>query len=146
LESIYASKGPARKATLLKRLMLHKMPEGGDIKDHLNDLLDAVDKLQSMNVEINGDMLAIIILYSLPSSFDTFRCAIESRDDLSDAETLKIKLIEESEARRQKSSEDGSGALLAKHQSLQSNSSKAKSGSTNQATVLLTYPNKMQLL
>jgi len=35
--------------------MLHKMPEGGDIKDNLNDL-DAVDKLQSMSVEINGDM------------------------------------------------------------------------------------------
>jgi len=134
LESIYASKGPARKATLLKRLMLHKMPEGGDIKDHLNDILDAVDKLQSMNVEINGDMLAIIILYSLPSSFDTFRCAIESRDNLPDAETLKVKLIEESEARKQKSSEDVSGALLAKHQSPQSNLSKAKSGNTNQAT------------
>lgn len=58
--------------------MLHKMPEGGDAKDHLNNLFDAVDKLQSMNVEINDDMLAIIILYSLPSSFDTFRCAIES--------------------------------------------------------------------
>lgn len=56
LESIYASKGPARKATLLKSLMLRKMPDDGDVKDHLNDLFDAVDKLQSMNVEINGDM------------------------------------------------------------------------------------------
>lgn len=65
LESIYASRGPARKATLLKSLVLHKMPESGDVKDHLNDIFDAVDKLQSMNVEVNGDMLAIIILYSL---------------------------------------------------------------------------------
>lgn len=93
LESIYLSKGPARKATLLKNLMLRKMPEDEDVKDHLNDLFDAVDKLQSMNVEINGDMLAIIILYSLPDTYDTFRCAMESRNDLPDAETLKIKII-----------------------------------------------------
>lgn len=36
--------------------MLRKMPDDGDVKNHLNDLFDAVDKLQSMNVEINGDM------------------------------------------------------------------------------------------
>lgn len=64
-ESIYASKGSARKAILLKHLMLHKMPESGNVKDHLNDLFDAVDKLQAMNVEINGDRLASIILYNL---------------------------------------------------------------------------------
>lgn len=79
LKSIYASKGPARKANLLKSLMLSKMPEGRDVKDYLNELFDAVDKLQSMNVEINGEMLAIIILYSLPDSYDTFRCVIVSR-------------------------------------------------------------------
>ena len=35
LESIYASKGPARKATLLKQLTLQKMSENDDIRDHL---------------------------------------------------------------------------------------------------------------
>lgn len=73
LKSVYVSKGPARKATLLKGLMLNKMPENGDVKDHLNNLFDAVDKLQSMNVELNGDMFAIIILHSLSDSYDTFR-------------------------------------------------------------------------
>lgn len=131
LESIYASKGPARKATLLKSLMLNKMPEGGDVKDHLNDLFDAVDKLQSMNVEINGDMLAIIILYSLPDSYDTFKCAIESRDDLPDAETLKIKIIEESEARKRKTPDSGSGALFVKQQNQQPQFPKNKSSKDN---------------
>lgn len=131
LESIYASKGPARKATLLKSLMLNKMPEGGDVMDHLNGLFDAIDKLQSMNIEINGDMLAIIILYSLPDSYDTFRCAMESRDDLPDAETLKVKIIEESEARAQKTSDTESGASFAKHHNRQPQSSKAKSTKDN---------------
>lgn len=117
LESIYASKGPARKATLLKNLILRKMPENVDVKHHLSDLFDSFDKLQSMNMEINGDMLAIIILYSLPDTYDVFRCAMESRDDLPDAETLKIKIIEESEARKRNSSDETSDALFAKHQS-----------------------------
>lgn len=80
--------------------MLHKMPESGNVKDHLNDLFDAVDKLQAMNVEINVDKLAIIILYNLPRSYDIFRCAIKSRDNLPDVDILKIKIIEESEANK----------------------------------------------
>lgn len=103
LESIYASKGPARKATLLKQLMLQKLDEGGDVREHMNKFFDAVDKLESMQVAINGDLLSIMLLYSLPTSFENFRCAIESRDDLPVAETLKIKIIEESEARKQTS-------------------------------------------
>lgn len=139
LESIHASKGPARKTTLLKRLMLHKIPEGGDIKDHFNDLLDAVDKLQAMNVEINDDMLAIIILYSLPNSYDTFRCAIKSRDDLPNADTLKIKIIEESEACKQKSTDNESGALSVKQNQQQHRASKNKLGNSNKDTSSSTH-------
>ena len=32
--------------------------------------------------EINEDVLAIQLLYSLPGSYKYFRCAIESRDEL----------------------------------------------------------------
>lgn len=103
LESIYASKGPARKATLLKQLMLQRLDEGGDVKEHIAKFFDAVDKLESMNVQIHGDLLSIMLLYSLPSSFENFRCAIETRDELPEAEALKVKIIEESEARKQAS-------------------------------------------
>ncbi|XP_071578287.1 uncharacterized protein [Temnothorax nylanderi] len=103
LESIYASKGPARKATLLKQLMLQRLKDGGDVRDHIAKFFDAVDKLENMKVPINGDLLAIMLLYSLPSSYENFRCAIESRDELSSAEVLKVKIIEESEARKQAS-------------------------------------------
>jgi hypothetical protein len=100
LESIYQSKGPARKATLLKQLTLKRMGEGGDVRVHLNGFFDAVDKLGEMDVGINPDLLAIMLLYSLPSSFENFRCAIESRDELPDPETLRVKIIEENDARK----------------------------------------------
>lgn len=103
LQCIYASKGPARKATLLKQLMLQRLDEGGDIKDHIARFFDVVDKLESMNVQINGDLLTIMLLYSLPSTFENFRCAIESRDELPTVEVLKVKIIEEYAARAQTS-------------------------------------------
>ena len=39
LHEIFQSQEPARKATLLKRLTLHKMVNGGEVCDHLNDFL-----------------------------------------------------------------------------------------------------------
>lgn len=87
LESIFISKGPTRKATLLKNLTLKRMTEGSDMREHLQDFLDTVDKLSEMDVIISPDQFAIMMLYSLPSTFENFRVAIESRDDLPDPET-----------------------------------------------------------
>ena len=105
LESIFASKGPARKATLLKNLTLQRMKEGDDVREHMKSFSDTVDKLAAMEIDINSDLLAIMLLYSLPESFENFRCAIESRDNLPDVESLKVKILEENNARKQKSGE-----------------------------------------
>lgn len=99
LQETYQSTGPARKATLLKQLTLHRMSEDTDVREHLRTMFDIVDKLEEMEVDINKDLLAIMILYSLPSSYENFRVAIESRDVLPNPESLRIKLIEESQAR-----------------------------------------------
>lgn len=100
LESIYQSKGPARKATLLKQLTLLRMEDGADVREHVNKFFDTVDKLEEMDIEINKDLLSIMLLYSMPSNFENFRCAIESRDELPTPETLRVKILKEYEARR----------------------------------------------
>lgn len=82
LENTYQSKEPARKATLLKNLTLQKMNEAGNVREHLYEFFDNVDKLSDMDVNINPDQLAIMMLYSLPTSYENFRCVIESRDQL----------------------------------------------------------------
>lgn len=98
LEGMYQSKGPAKKAHLLKRLTLLKMREGDDIREHINSFTDIVEKLQEMDVTFDPEHLCITLLYSLPDNFEMFRCAMETRDKLPDLETLKIKILEESEA------------------------------------------------
>ena len=66
LESTYNSKGPARKAALLKQLTLSKMKEGEDVRQHLDRVFNAVDKLGEMNLEINGEHLSIMLLDIIP--------------------------------------------------------------------------------
>lgn len=100
LQEVYQSKGPARKATLLKQLTLTRIEKCGDVRTHISTFFDIVDKLKDMDVEINNDLLAILLLYSLPPEYENFRCAIESRDTLPEPEILRIKIIEESDASR----------------------------------------------
>lgn len=102
LQEVYQSKGPARKAQLLKTLTACKMCEGADLREHLNKFSDTVDRLQELDIVINDELLVIMLLGSLPNSFENFRVAIESRDDLPKLDVLKIKIQEEFEARLQK--------------------------------------------
>ena len=113
LEGIYQSKGPARKATLLKQLTLQRMEDYGDVREHVSKFFDAVDKLNEMEVAINPDLLAIMLLYSLPPNFENFRCAIESRDELPSPETLRVKIKEESDARKNDAPNTTQNAMLA---------------------------------
>lgn len=62
LEEIYASKGLARKATLLKQIVLQRMNAYDDVRDHLRKFFDAVDKLKDMEVIINDDLLSMVLL------------------------------------------------------------------------------------
>ena len=84
----------------MKQLLFSKMQDDDDMSAHLNNFSTAVDKLKEMGLEVSGDLLTILMLYSVPSTYENFRCAIEARDDLPDTETLKIKLIEEANARK----------------------------------------------
>ena len=81
LESICASKGSTRKATLLKQHISTDERHEGDMKEHIDKFFDAVDKLEDMNVQINS-LLTTMLLYSLLSLFENFRRAIESQDRL----------------------------------------------------------------
>lgn len=93
---------PARKATLLKQLLFTKMRDGENMMDHLNNFFGTVDKLREMEILVVEDLLAILLLYSIPDSYENFRCAIEARDELPSSEALKIKLHEEYNARKEK--------------------------------------------
>lgn len=116
LQSIYQSSGPARKAALIKQLTYHHMQEDEDVREHLQKFFDTVDRLNEMDIDINCDLLSVMLLHSLPPSFGNFRCAIESRDTLPSPEALRIKIIEESDARKHENREVTTNAMYGKRQ------------------------------
>ena len=65
------------------------------VPNHLRKFFDIVDKLAEMEINIDNDLLTVMMLYSLPSSYESFRCAIEWRDELPKPEAFRIKIIEE---------------------------------------------------
>lgn len=116
LKSVYASQGLMRKAALLEQLLLKKMREDEDVRDYLSRYMDTVDKLHNMDIEINGDLLSIMLLHSLPNSFDNFCCAIKFRDNLPDIDALSIKIIEEGDSKVHKNTETDTNAMFSKQQ------------------------------
>jgi hypothetical protein len=114
VKELYESKGPARKATLLKQLIMSKMNEGETMKNHLNNFFNIMDKLEEMELKIVDDLVTILLLYGIADSYENFRIAIESPDELPKPETLKIKLTEEYEARKSRENQNFPCALLIK--------------------------------
>lgn len=116
LQDTYQSKGPARKAALLRQLTTLKMQGNTDVRTHLNLFFDTVDKINEIGVEIDGDLLSTLLLISLPSDFENFRCAVEARDALPTLDTLRVKIVEEADARKGIASNNTSNAMYAKKQ------------------------------
>ena len=86
LQDVYQSKGPARKATLLKQLLFTKLKEEESMIEHLNMFFGIIDRLSEMDIQVSKDLLVILLLYSIPDSYSYFRCAIEARDQLPEPE------------------------------------------------------------
>ncbi|XP_050574685.1 uncharacterized protein LOC126914597 isoform X4 [Bombus affinis] len=99
LKEVYESKGPARKATLLKQLLFTKMSRSEDMSDHLNNFFSHADKLKEMDIVVADDLLSVLLLYGTPNTYENFKCAIELRDQLPTPDALKIKLLEEANSR-----------------------------------------------
>lgn len=72
-----------------KTLTQHKMSESGNVENYLKRFFDAKDKLESVGVRLNDDLL-FIMLHNLPL-YENFHCSIESRDELPEVEAFKIK-------------------------------------------------------
>ena len=91
--------------TILETALLAlKLKENADVKEHVDNFFDLVGKLEELTIEIGDKLQSLMLLQSLPDSFDNFRCAIEARDALPSPEALKTKICDEARSRR-----DGKG-------------------------------------
>ena len=73
-------------------------------------------KLKEINLVVIDELLAMLLLYSLPDSFSMLGTAMESQDELPSTEILKIKIIENYEGRKSRDVNKDQGALYVKKQ------------------------------
>lgn len=99
LKEVHSPSGPARKVTIFKSLLNLKMCEGASMSEHLNKFFDLFEKLSELDIQLQDELLAIILLCSLSKNYDNFIIAIESRDELPSTSVLKTKLLEEEKRR-----------------------------------------------
>lgn len=100
LLEVHRPQGPMQKVTLFKQLIRKEMKNGDCVQEYVNEFNEIVDKLTEVGIELQEELIVIMLLASLPKSFENFVVALETRDELPKLSLLKIKLIEESERRK----------------------------------------------
>lgn len=72
LEKLYMTKSLTNKLLLKQRLFSLRMKEGSALKDHLDALNSILMDLKNVEVKIDDEDVALILLVSLPPSFENF--------------------------------------------------------------------------
>ena len=71
LESTIQKKTPRNKASLVRRLVKLDYMDGQSMKEHLNSFKGLVNQLTKINMKIDDELQALLLLNSLPESWDT---------------------------------------------------------------------------
>ena len=88
---------------ITRRFYAAKMEEGGDLMKHITEMTTLAEQLREMKEEVSSKRFAIVMLGSLPDSYDNFLTSMNARDAQQlDWESVKGVLVEEYLSRREK--------------------------------------------
>jgi hypothetical protein len=113
LAKLYEKPSASNKVFLMKRLFNMKMSEGGSVADHLNEFNTVTNQLSSVKVDFDDEVRALLILCSLPKSWNGLVMAVSN--SVSGSNTLKfddvVGVILSEEMRRKNTGETSGNAL-----------------------------------
>ena len=94
-----------------RRFYAAKMEEGGDLMKHITEMTSLAEQLREMKEEVSSKKFAIVMLGSLPESYDNFLTSMNARDaEQLDWDNVKGVLVEEylnrQEKEKQKEADD----------------------------------------
>jgi hypothetical protein len=113
LAKLYEKPSASNKVFLIKRLFNMKMSEGGSVTDHLNEFNMVTNQLSYVKVEFDDEVKALLILCSLPESWNDLVMVVSK--SVSGSNTLKFDDVVGvilSEEMQQKITSDTSGNAL----------------------------------
>ena len=83
------------KVLLLKRLCRTVLSDDGNMEAHISGFSHTVNQLTALGTELDDNLLAAMLLGSLPESYDTLITALESRPEKDiTSQLIKSKLID----------------------------------------------------
>jgi hypothetical protein len=88
LAKMYEKLLVSNKVFLMQRLFNMNMSEGGSVTNHLNDFNTVTNQLSSVKVDFDDEVRALLILCSLPESWNTLVMVVSN--SVSGSNTLKF--------------------------------------------------------
>jgi len=114
LSSMYEKPSANNKVHLMKKLFNLKMVEGASVAQHLNEFNTITNQLSSVEIDFDDEIRALIVLASLPNSWEAVRMAVSNSAGKSKLSYEDVRdLVLGEEVRRKDAGEtSGSGAAL----------------------------------
>ena len=92
LSNLYEKPSTMNKVYLMQRLFNLQMSEGGSVVDHINEFNMIISQLSSVEINFEDEIKALILMSSLPESWDTVVAATSS---FQGSEKLKFNEIQD---------------------------------------------------
>jgi hypothetical protein len=114
LSSMYEKPSANNKVHLMKKLFNIKMAEGVSVAQHLNEFNTITNQLSSVEIDFDDEIRTLIILASLPNSWEAVRMAVSNSAGKSKLSYEDVRNLVLSEEVRKKDSGEtsSSGAAL----------------------------------
>ncbi|GFS42004.1 hypothetical protein Acr_00g0077610 [Actinidia rufa] len=93
LEKLYLAKSLTNKLHLKRQLYRLKMEEGGNLMEHMNVFNGYLDQLRKVDVKIDEEDKALLLLTSLPNSYDTLVTTLLYEKDTVSLEQVQSSLV-----------------------------------------------------
>ncbi|RVW70488.1 Retrovirus-related Pol polyprotein from transposon TNT 1-94 [Vitis vinifera] len=78
LSGMYEKSSANNKVHLMKKLFNLKMAENASVAQHLNEFNTITNQLSSIEIDFDDEIRALIVLVSLPNSWETMRMAVSN--------------------------------------------------------------------
>jgi hypothetical protein len=114
LSSIYEKSSTNNKVHLKKKLFNLKMAEGALMAQHLNEFNTITNQLSSVEIDFDDEIHALIVLASLPNSWEAVRMAVSNSAEKSKLsyEDVRDLVLSEEVHRKDASETSGFGTTL----------------------------------
>ncbi|KAE8692217.1 Receptor-like serine/threonine-protein kinase SD1-8 [Hibiscus syriacus] len=113
LSSMYEKPSASNKVHLMRRLFNLRMTEGASVAQHLNELNTITTQLSSVEIEFDDEVRALILLSSLPDSWNTTVTTVNSSSGNNKLKFDDVRdLVLSEEIRRRESGEASTSSAL----------------------------------